>query len=155
MFEDVKKYIRFMYPEVGDKLGDDEMLLLYELAIDDVCKRGYSDTDYKQAISAYVLHLYTMRESRLNGCVVDYAENVTSEKVNDVTTTFGKVDMINGIKPLNNYHYIFLNIPKCEPIKSSFAFLEPEGGSCTTNLDANTDLCSNLHTSTIHMRLKK
>ena len=134
---DVMRHIRVMFPEFS-KTKEKDFLPLLEIALKEVCQEGYGEHNYLKAISLYTLHLMTDIKQRGDECWDDYRQDVLQEKDNDVSTTFSKVEKINGIKPTNKYHFLFLQVPSCK-IKSSFGIPIQTGCGGGTGAWSGTD----------------
>jgi len=126
LFEEILKHIRLIYPEFN-KASDDELKDLFEIAFSEVCQTGYTKHNYIKALTLYTLHLKKDIENRSGNCDIDYTQDTKSERINDIAVNYSDKDKINGIKPLNNYHYLYLLVPKCK-IKSSLMYPISSGG---------------------------
>ena len=134
---EVMRYLRTMYPEFS-KVKESELTPLIELAFKEICNEGYGEHNFIKALTLYALHLKTDIKQRGDECWDDYRQDVIEEKDNDVSTKFTKVEPINGVKPTNKYHFLFLQVPNCK-IKSSFGLPKETGCGAGTGAWSGTD----------------
>lgn len=109
------EYIRKLHKEI-DRFDDVEIIDFIEMAESEMKFECYNNPIKAKAL--YSLHLLReIKDLECNNGNVD-VQNISSEKVDFVSTTYFKAEPINGTTPLNIYHKMFLLLPKCSIVFS-------------------------------------